>query len=113
MLIKLLLLSVLFGMHAGAYAGNDPTRPPNIIAQQLAPLQQLHTGVKLSAIFTRSAQRYAVVNGEVLKLGDEIIGMKISSIDASHVTLKNLRAGEKDLILEVQNSAGMSKEVVK
>jgi hypothetical protein len=113
-LIRLFIIFVCAGVHMVAAAvQQDPTRPPSVIAQQLAPLQELNAGFNLSAIFTRNAQRYAVVNGEVLKQGDEIMGMKISTIDASNVTLTDTRFGAKDIVLQVQKGSGMSKQVVK
>jgi len=93
-------------------AQQDPTRPPSVIAQQLAPLKEFNAEFNLSAIFTRNEQRYAVVNGEVLKQGDEIMGMKISTIDALNVTLVDARSGAKDIVLQVQSGSGMSKQVV-
>lgn len=114
MLTRLIILFVCAGMHIhGVAQQQDPTRPPSVIAQQLTPLQEANTDFNLSAIFTRNAQRYAVVNGEVLKLGDEIMGMEIATIDASNVTLSDPRSGAKDIVLQVQNGSGMSKQVVK
>lgn len=114
MLTRLFILTIFLGLHSSVNAlQQDPTRPPSVIAQQLAPLQELNAGFNLSAIFTRNAQRYAVVNGEILKQGDEIMGMKISAIDASNVTLTDARFGAQDIVLQVQKGSGMSKQVVK
>ena len=117
MFIKSIFSCILFFVVHGALNSalaqqGDPTRPPSVIAQQLAPLQA-NTGFELSAIFTRNNQRYAVLNGAVLKQGDEYMGMKVTGISAFEVTLQNLRENNKDLILQVQNNAGMSKQVVK
>lgn len=114
MLTRFFVLIIFLSAHFYTSAAQqDPTRPPSVIAQQLAPLQDLNSGFNLSAIFTRDAQRYAVVNGEVLRQGDEIMGMTISTIDASNVTLIDSRFGAKDIVLQVQTSSGMSKQVVK
>ncbi|WP_371193512.1 hypothetical protein [Glaciecola sp. SC05] len=114
MLTRLFIITIFWGLHTSVHAlQQDPTRPPSVIAQQLAPLQEFNAGFNLSAIFTRNAQRYAVVNGEILKQGDEIMGMKISTIDASNVTLTDARFGSEDIVLQVQKGSGMSKQVVK
>ena len=91
----------------------DPTRPPSASLQQLAPINQVTAALNLSAIFTRNAQRYAVVNGEILKQGDNIMGMQIATIDGFEVTLTDPNSGAKALVLKVQNGSSMSKQVVK
>ncbi|MFC4701076.1 hypothetical protein ACFO4O_12960 [Glaciecola siphonariae] len=113
MLIKLFILGALSSLTMLAFAQQDPTRPPSVIAQQLTPLQKVNAPFNVSAIFTRNDRRYAVVNGQVLKQGDEILGMKVSGIEASNVTLSDLTSSANDIVLQVQNNAGMSKQVVK
>jgi len=54
-----------------------------------------------------------VVNGEVLKQGDEIMGMKVQTIDSSQVRLSDPGFHKDDIVLEMQSSAGMNKQVVK
>lgn len=114
MLIKLFCILACILTHGFTYAvQQDPTRPPSVIAEQLAPLKQVQTHFQLSAIFTRKELRYAVVNGEVLKQGDEIMGMKVQTIDSSQVRLSDPGFHKDDIVLEMQSSAGMNKQVVK
>jgi hypothetical protein len=100
-------------MQSSAVAQQDPTRPPNVMAQQLAPLQQKDTGFLLTAIFKRSQQHYAVVNGEVVQKGDKILGMQVSDIDAVNVTLTDTVSSANDIVLTVKSESGLSKRVVK
>lgn len=108
-----MLICLLACLHASVFAQQDPTRPPNVMAAQLTPLQPKDSGFLLTAIFTRSEEHYAVVNGEVLKQGDQIMGMKVLKIDGSNVTLRDALSKSDDIILAVTSESGLSKRVVK
>jgi len=110
---KMILICFLACLQTNAFAQQDPTRPPNVMAAQLTPLQVKDNGFLLTAIFIRSDQHYAVVNGEVLKKGDQIMGMKVAKIDGANVTLSDSISKSNDIVLAVSSEAGISKRVVK
>ncbi len=117
MLIRLCIFCGFIIMSASTLqaqsVGGDPTRPPSVIAQQLTPLQPQNKGFNLSAIFTRNDQRYAVLNGDVVKKGDQVLGMQVTEINAIELTLKSLNTNAENIVLQVQNNADMKKQVVK
>ncbi|WP_395339850.1 hypothetical protein PN836_015475 [Ningiella sp. W23] len=117
MLATVFLQGLVFAKQTPSSVSQDPTRPPSVIVQQLQPLQK-NVGFNLSAIFTRDARRYAVVNGEVLAQGDQIMGMQVMMINDQEVTLGHLSKidtslSKDDIVLSVQNNSSMSKQVVK
>lgn len=81
----------------------DPTRPKNYLQNtlQLAATKGV-ISFELSAIFTNPTTRYAVINEESLKIGDELDGYRITRITKDSVTLKGKvanRVDEKTLFL--------------
>ena len=81
----------------------DPTRPKNYLQNtlQLAATKGV-ISFELSAIFTNPTARYAVINEESLKIGDELDGYRITKITKDSVTLRGKvanRVDEKTLFL--------------
>jgi MSHA biogenesis protein MshK len=69
-----------------AYAElHDPTRPANYLQKQVAPgaPEELH----LDAVIVSPDRRIAVINGQYLSMGDEIVGSHIVDIQANTVQL--------------------------
>lgn len=96
----------------------DPTRPPSVIVQQLAPELAIKPKYELTAIFTRNNHQYAVVNGNVVKAGDPIADMLITEISAFNLTMKPSRTTqdtslEDSLVLELSGSVNVKKQVTK
>lgn len=99
-------------------AKQDPTRPPSVIVQQLAPELAIKPKYELTAIFTRNNHQYAVVNGNVVKAGDPVADMLITEISAFNLTMKPSRTAQdkslKDtLVLELSGSVNVKKQVTK
>ncbi|MCC5826050.1 hypothetical protein [Alkalimonas sp.] len=69
----------------------DPTRPARAIAS--AAQQQEATSLQLHLIRWQESGALAVVNGQLLKAGDEIHGYVLQAIHPDHVVLA--RAGEQ------------------
>nr|WP_136251346.1 hypothetical protein [Ningiella ruwaisensis] len=119
MLTKAMIFIQVLGIHSFALAQQqDPTRPPNVMAQQLTPLKQDGSKFVLTAVFNRNAQRYAVLNGEIVKQGDEIAGMRVVSILDESIKLQELGASDNNIELGVHDfsalkGAMMKKQVVK
>lgn len=96
----------------------DPTRPPSVIVQQLAPELAIKPKYELTAIFTRNNHQYAVVNGHVVKAGDPVADMLITDISAFNLTMKPSRTAqdtslEDTLVLELSGSVNVKKQVTK
>jgi hypothetical protein len=94
----------------------DPTRPPSVIVQQLAPELAIKPKYELTAIFTRDNHQYAVVNGNVVKAGDPIADMLITEISAFNLTMKPSRTAQDislrdSLVLELSGSVNVKKQV--
>ena len=79
---------------AQAQAVADPTRPPDawLAAQpaapqtDAAPAQSADSGAHVTV--TGKNRRYAVIDGQVVKPGDQINGARVVAIKANSVTLK-------------------------
>jgi hypothetical protein len=96
----------------------DPTRPPSVIVQQLAPELSIKPEYELTAIFTRNNHQYAVVNGNVVKTGDPVANMLVTGISASNLTMEHVGtsqyASSKDiLVLELSGTVNVKKQVLK
>jgi hypothetical protein len=96
---------------------NDPTRPPSVMVQQLAPELMADPQYELTAIFLRNNQQYAVVNGNVVKTGDPIADMVVSGISGTKLTMsyaKSSRDARKDLVvLELSGAVSVKTQVTK
>ena len=77
------LVCVLISPLAAAQSLRDPTRPPQPHAAARAAVRgQLPV---LSAIFTRGDERAAIVDGRLVKTGDEVSGGSINAISNERV----------------------------
>ena len=91
MKIKKLLYVALF-VSASAHAIEDPTRPQ----MALAPTSEKSISLpELSSILYSADRKWAVINGEVLTVGELINGFELSAIEKHSVLLvrnkKNLQ----------------------
>jgi hypothetical protein len=65
----------------------DPTRPPPGFSEQpgtAAPAQQ-EAALAVSSLFLMGAKPYAVVDGQIVRLGDPLAGGRVAKIDAAGV----------------------------
>ncbi len=70
----------------------DPTRPSqstSITSYGLGAEQVSPQRLQLESIFTGKNKKSAVISGKVLRIGDEINGMKLVSIESNRVMLQN------------------------
>jgi len=96
----------------------DPTRPPSVIVQQLAPELAIKPEYELTAIFTRNNNQYAVVNGKVVKAGDPVADMLVTEISASNLTLQHSPSAQDTplaeiVVIELNGSVNVKKQVIK
>ncbi len=74
----------------------DPTMPPNYTSATAVTQQVASAGYKLSAIFSGPAGRSAVINGQLVRMGEDVSGGTLLHIDSGHVEIQ--RGGEKQII---------------
>ncbi|MCP3984731.1 MAG: hypothetical protein GY723_10105 [bacterium] len=81
-----ILILVLFGLTGGAGAETqiDPTRPPIVEAGPNA-IGANPSERRLTSIVTRGTQRFAVVDGQTLRVGDRIGGLRVMAIETAAV----------------------------
>jgi len=65
----------------------DPTRP--VSPQMSTPDTQVHTSstIQLNAVFSKGASKYAIINGETVKEGQQIEGLTLVLIAPNRVVL--------------------------
>lgn len=95
------LCCVLIAPFAAAEGLRDPTRPPQPHAAARAAVRDQIPVV--SAIFTRGEERTAIVDGRLVKTGDEVSGGRISAISSERV-----RWSRKGIIRELQLNAAVT-----
>jgi hypothetical protein len=59
----------------------DPTKPPQLAAVVA------HNGYTLTAIMTSDNKKLAIINGKVVRIGDEIDNAKVTAINSNTVEL--------------------------
>lgn len=90
------LLIIIFCAPSFAERGVDPTRP---LAGFVSPERVKKEGkLILESIFTRGNSRIAIINGKLLKSGDNIGLYRLNTINAKSVVL-NSEQGELELSL--------------
>ncbi len=103
--IIVFIVSLVFlaggGKPAPARELTDPMRPAAYRAPATAEQQkaETHAELRLTAILKGSQRRVAVINGEVLQVGQQIHGYRVTGIDARQVRLK--KEG-RQLVLSVE-----------
>lgn len=120
MLIKKVFLITVFVAAQFLIASNgitaddrkkDPTRPSAFMVKQEQVNAVPNTDFVLSAIFTRNAKKYAVVNGEVLAQNDVIGNKRVVLITQTNLILEDTEAQEEALILELFSSTTVKTQV--
>lgn len=65
----------------------DPTRPPNWNENMV--IANIPKGIVLTAIFSSANQSFANINGNLVKIGDQVLEYEVTRIDPNAVYLKN------------------------
>lgn len=75
---------------AGAATLPDPTRPADYLARVEAPANQDSSAANftLTGIRIDAEDRTAIVNGNLIRVGDTVAGAKLLEIDAAAVVLQ-------------------------
>ena len=74
---------------------NDPTRPPPGFSEQgKAADAPDEAPLVVSSLFLMGAKPYAVVDGQIVRLGDPLAGGKVGKIDASGVWIASPASGK-------------------
>lgn len=89
----------------------DPTKPPTKPNTQSSAQQTLTPKYVLTAIFSRSTQNYAVINGSILKVGDSLANIQVVEINESSVVIREQSSSKKDVVLELDGSVSVKKQV--
>ena len=93
----LLTLLLTLGVTGGSWALSDPTQPPAVwvAAQPAAPgAAPVTTGEPSSAmqmVVISQSRKFAVIDGEIVKVGDEYKGSKVVAIRADKVVLEDAK----------------------
>ena len=66
----------------------DPTRPPEFAYSSQFNEQSINTVWELSAIFISPRKKVALINGQTVKEGDQIMGAAVLSIEPNVVQLE-------------------------
>lgn len=104
-IVKITMVTILVAYVATAHAV-DPTRPaylsdrPAVVAKKQAPLVPL----TVSAIFYAPNRKLAIINNQILRVGELIEGARITDIERSHVTIQ--RRGQTQS-LSIHNAASV------
>jgi MSHA biogenesis protein MshK len=96
---KSVLVVLLLGLCAVAQAALDPTQPPAEVFTASASASAPAAPV-LQSIVRGGRQSLAVINGQTLKVGDELDGAKLRAIYAHSVVLE--RQGQQQVLRLVE-----------
>lgn len=70
------------------YQLNDPTRPIGVLIKQSTESKK-QASITLNAIFNRGSDSSAIINGQLLRVGDSYAGMRVLNISKDRVVLLN------------------------
>src|SRR2546425_12876802 len=93
-LLRCVLMGLLLSSGVAYAAFHDPTQPYTFVEKSND--KSAEGPLVLQAIFISQHQRIAVVNGELLKIGDVIQDNRLVTIESNFVILDN--AGEKTFL---------------
>jgi len=91
----------------------DPTGPPNMMAVQLSESLKLEPKFELTAIFTRNAKQYAVVNGNIVTTGDTVADMFVIDITNDQVVMENPQSKDAATVIDLAGAISVKKQVTK
>lgn len=98
--MKRLLMSLLFAAanSAGAQAVQDPTRPPQALIKPVAGVASAGAPQLQSILVARGpgGRRVAVIDGNMVRVGDMVGGARVTGMTASSVQLQ--RGGKRETL---------------
>ncbi len=87
--VMMLLMSVLSGLLSVVTHANDPTRPPHWMAAPATSAPPFNpANYELQQIIQHPQRQTAVINGQLLRVGDDIDGARLVRIEATSVVLR-------------------------
>jgi MSHA biogenesis protein MshK len=97
--VKLACLGLLLGLCSVAHAALDPTQP-SASALTASASDSASTALRLQSIVRGAGQSQAVINGQSLRVGDEVAGAKLRAIYTRSVVLE--RQGQQQVLRLVE-----------
>lgn len=85
--LKRTLVLVLSMIAVCAHASDAGLRDPMKPFSKAAEIKRGQTMMVVNAIFVSDRRRLAIVNGQRVRVGESINGMRITDIQSDHVTL--------------------------
>ena len=82
------LICVVTASTATAQALRDPTRPPSMASARGVAGRSEQSAWILQSVLISPERRYAIINGEVVKLGGSIAGAELVAVAEERVTLR-------------------------
>ena len=82
------LICVVTASTAAAQALRDPTRPPSMASARGVAGRSGQPAWILQSVLISPERRYAIINGEVVKLGGSIAGAELVAVAEERVTLR-------------------------
>lgn len=84
-----ILVALLAGALAHAQALVDPTRPPATIESSGERETSADSGPVLQSVLISPSRKIAIINGQMLKLGDKFGEARVARITENEVVLRN------------------------
>ncbi len=111
------LLGVLLTVQVSTASGNsvtssDPTKPPQLSTSSQQN-QGLNSEIKLSAIFTKRDNRFAVLNDTIVTVNDVVARYRVIQINDQSVTLADTLDNGKLVIIRLFSDTNIKKQVKK
>ena len=98
LLVAVLFVGALFAAPTiGASGIQDPTRPADYLYRGSTP--QLEHGRVLQALLTSGERKIAIINGELLREGEQSQGIQVLKIDKHSVLIRNQQGKRQELVL--------------
>ncbi len=92
----------LLGNFSNAYALEDPTRPPmEVMAMMPDTVQPQASALVLSGVKDNGKASFAIVNNQMLRLGESIQGYRLLAVKDEHAILADQGGNKMTLHLEV------------
>lgn len=82
------LICVVTASTAAAQTLRDPTRPPSVASARGGAGRIEQSAWILQSVLISPERRYAIINGEVVKLGGSIAGAELVAVAEERVTLR-------------------------
>ncbi len=89
-IILLIFATLLCTQGMGAYAILiDPTKPPDFTLHPSgSAILTSASAMELTEVIVANNQKFAIINGQIYKIGDKILGNQLMTIGLDHVQLQ-------------------------